>query len=109
MARRVIAAISGEADGLGKLLEHLVLDDRRLQIGDEKPFAPPGRRLNENIDLRAFDQSTRRLLDLPRDLPLAGRVEDEIAGLLGGKPDRPARDPQGSGDRRGESGRLARP
>jgi len=89
-------------DGLGELIEHLVLDDRRLQIGDEKPFAPPSRGLNENIDLGAIDQSARRLLDLPRDLLLAGRVEDEIAGLLGGKPDRLAPDSQGPGDSRGE-------
>jgi tRNA dimethylallyltransferase len=100
--------LGAKPNGLGKLVEHLVLDDRRLQIGDEKPFAPSCRRLNENIDLRATDQSARRLLDLPRDLPLAGRVEDEIAGLLGGKPDRLALDPQSTGDRRGEIGQ-ARP
>jgi tRNA dimethylallyltransferase len=95
-------------DGLGKLVEHLVLDDRRLQIGDEEPFAPSRRRLNENIDPGAIDQSARHLLDLPRDLPLAGRIEDEIAGLLGGKPDRLAANPQSPGDRRGETGQ-ARP
>jgi len=41
-------------------------------------------------------------------LPLAGRVEDEIAGLLAGKPDRLPRDPQSPGDCRGEMGQ-ARP
>ena len=67
---------------IGQLVEHLVLDDRRLQIGDEHPLAPPGGRLHENIDrgaARSAAPSSRRAAAI-------GRVEDEIAGLARGEP-----------------------
>src|SRR5439155_8369112 len=84
---------------LGKLVEHLVLDDRRFQIGDEKPFAPPGRRLNENIDLGAVDHDARGSLGRRR-LRL---VKEEIAGLCRGEPDRLAPNVQCLGNRRDEA------
>ena len=86
-----------EPKRFGELIEHLVLDNCRLEISEKKPLAPPSYGLNENIDPGAIDQSARRMLDL-----LRGGVEDEIAGLFGGKPDRLAVDPQGPGDREGE-------
>ena len=89
---------------IGKLVEHLVLDDCRLEIGGEQPLASPGRRLNENIDGSALDQGTRFFLGLRR----AGAVEDEVARLLRGQPDRLTNAPQGVRDRRSEAGQ-ARP
>jgi tRNA dimethylallyltransferase len=87
-------------EAFGQLVEHLVLDDRRFEIGNEDPFAPSGARLEENIDPGAVDYGPRRFFDWPR----TARVEDEIAGLAGGEPVRFGPDPQGRGDRRDEAG-----
>ncbi len=51
-----------QPEGLGEFVEHLVLDDRRFEIGDEQALAPPGDRLNEDIDRGAADHRARRLL-----------------------------------------------
>jgi len=61
--RRVIAEIRGRARWAGKLIEHLVLDDRRRQIGDEKPLRRP-LAVNENI-IRSHHQSARRCSIFP--------------------------------------------
>jgi tRNA dimethylallyltransferase len=73
-----------------ELVEHLVLNDRRLQVGDEELLAPPYGRLNENIDRKALDQGARRHLGTPR----VGRVEEEITGLTRGQPVGLGSDPQ---------------
>jgi hypothetical protein len=82
----------------GELVEHLVLNNRRLQIGDEELFAPPYGRLNENIDCSLIDQGARRRLGAPR----ASRVEEEITGLTRGQPVGLGPDPQGRSNRPGE-------
>jgi len=87
------------SEAFGQLVEHFVLDDRRFQIGDEQPLAPSIAGLNQNIDPGTVDQGARRFLDLPR----ADRVEDEIAGLTGGKPVRLGPDPQARGNPRSEA------
>jgi tRNA dimethylallyltransferase len=83
----------------GELVEHLVLNNRRLQIGDEELFASSHGRLNENIDRSAFDQGARRHLGAPR----ASRVEEEITGLTRGQPVGLGPDPQVRRDRPGEA------
>ena len=87
-------------EAFGELVEHLVLDDRRFQIGDEQPLAPSLAGLNQNIDPGAVDQGAHHFLDRPR----TARVEDEIeiAGLTGSKPIRLGSDPQARGDPRGQ-------
>jgi hypothetical protein len=81
-------------DEIGQLVEHLVLDDRRLEVGDEDALAAAGRRLDQRINRGAADRlSGGRLGRLPTD---AG--EDEVAGRAGGEPIRHA----GEGQRRGQ-------
>jgi tRNA dimethylallyltransferase len=87
---------------IGQLVEHLVLDDRRFHIGDEQPFAPLCQGLNEKIDRSAADQGARRFFSRRR----AGCVEDKIAGLARGEPNRLGPDPDGLGDRRGETSKA---
>ena len=88
----------------GEFVEHLVLDDRRLEIGNEQAFAASRGWLHENIDSGAFDQRARGFLGSYR----AGYVEDEITGLTRRQPVRLGPDPQRRRDRRGEA-RQARP
>lgn len=61
----------------GKLIEHLILDDRRFKIGDEQPLASPHDRLDENIDRRTGDRRAGQVLGLVR----VGPIEHEIAGF----------------------------
>lgn len=86
-------------DETGELIEHLVLDDRRLHIGDEKAFAPLRQRLDDDIDWRITDCGACGLLACRR----IGRIENQIARLTRRKPDRAARGPCGIGGRRGET------
>jgi hypothetical protein len=44
-----------QADEIGQLVEHLVLDDRRFEVGDEDPLAASVRRLDQHIDRRIAD------------------------------------------------------
>jgi tRNA dimethylallyltransferase len=82
-----------------EFVDHLVLDDRRFQIGDQQAFAPCRQRLNDGIDRRAADDRAHGFL--------GGRwvdyVENKIAGLTRGEPDRCGRDPGSVGDRGGEA------
>jgi tRNA dimethylallyltransferase len=89
---------------LGKLVEHLVLDDRRLQISYEKLLAATCDGLNENIDRSVFDQGTGRRLGAP----LVSRSEDQVTGLRRSQPIRLGPDPQGRRDLRSKM-RQARP
>jgi tRNA dimethylallyltransferase len=91
-----------KAERFGNLVEHLVLDDRRLEIGDEQPLAPPCHWLNEHIDRGAADQGARRFLDPAR----LRSTEDQIASLRG-EPERRTLDPQGRRDRRRETDHAA--
>jgi tRNA dimethylallyltransferase len=86
----------------GELVEHFVLDDRRLQIGDEELLAATGDRLHQNIDRGAGDKGAGRCLGALR----ASRVEQQIAGLTRGQPFRLGPDPQGGCDRRDKARQL---
>ncbi|HEV2186655.1 MAG TPA: tRNA (adenosine(37)-N6)-dimethylallyltransferase MiaA [Stellaceae bacterium] len=69
------------AEEIGQLLEHLVLDDRRLEIGDEKPFPAPVRRLNHGIDGLVANRRPRRRLGSRRialDRDVAGHRRQPI-------------------------------
>jgi tRNA dimethylallyltransferase len=79
-----------------QLVQHFILDDRRLHIGDEKALAPLRRWLDENIDRHAADQRARRLLGSRRGY----RIEYEITGLTRREPDRLGRDSEAAGDSR---------
>ena len=46
-------------DEIGQLVEHLVLDDRRFEIGDEQPLAAPLERLHDNVDRGIADRFAR--------------------------------------------------
>ena len=60
IARRVISATCGaQADEIGQLVEHLVLDDRRFEIGDEQPLAAPCERLHDHVDRGLADRLAR--------------------------------------------------
>ena len=91
------------ADPVGQrqLVEHLVLDDRRFEIGDEQQFAPPGFRLDQEIDGRDAERGARNFGDRRGAL----RFEDEVTGFLGSEPDRLGPDLQGIDERRGETGK----
>ena len=54
------------AEEIGQLLEHLVLDDCRLEVGDEQAFLASGRRLNHDVDWPVADDRSRRRLNLRR-------------------------------------------
>jgi tRNA dimethylallyltransferase len=86
----------------GQFVEHLIRDDRRFEIGDEQPLAPITVRLDHDVDCSGGDDVARRFDDPRR----AGRVDDEIAGFVGGEPDRPGRDRQRPGDGGGEAGKV---
>ena len=69
------------AEEIGQLLEHFVLDDRRLEIGDEKPFPAPARRLNHHVDGLVADRRPRRRLGshrVTRDGDVAGHRRQPI-------------------------------
>ncbi len=72
-----------------------------FEIGDEQALAPPGGGLSQDIDRGAADGGARRFGDPRR----AGRVEDDIAGLVRGEPDRLGRNLQRPGDCCGEAGK----
>jgi len=39
-----------QAEELGQLVEHLVLDDRRFHVGDQQPLATMGDGLNDGVN-----------------------------------------------------------
>ena len=51
-----------QPEKIGQLLEHLVLDDRRFEIGDEQALAAPFSRLHHDIDGLSGDRRARRRL-----------------------------------------------
>ncbi len=67
-----------------QLVEHLVFDDRRFEVGDEQPFAPAGRRLHQHVDRGLAD---RRAHDLGDHLG-GGGVDEDVAGLRRRQPHR---------------------
>ena len=105
IARRVISANArADAEDHGQFVEHLVFDDRRFEIGDEQPLAPPGGRLDQDIDRGvAANNVARGAVDRRR----VRGIDNEIAGLARREPDRFGLDRQRLGDRGGEAGKAA--
>ncbi len=79
-----------EPEDRSQLVQHLVFDDRRFEIGDQQPLAPPGDGLDQNVDRRFADDRADRFRDRFR----VWGVEEQIAGFFGGKPQGPGRDRQ---------------
>ena len=98
-AARDLRDLRANPETFGELVEHLVFDDRRFEIGDEQPFAAPRNRLHENVDLGGLDQGARRLFSSRR----TSRLENEITGFTGGEPVRFDRGSQGCRDGRGKA------
>ncbi len=84
-----------EAEDRRQLVEHLVFDDRRFEIGDEHLLAPPRRWLDQDIDPAGADHGARR------DGQRRGVrcFENQVAGFVRREPDREGRDRQRRGDR----------
>jgi len=97
-----LSDLRANPEAFGELVEHLVFDDRRLEVGDEELFAAPRDRLHENVDLGSPDQGARRLFNSRR----TSRLEDEITSFTGSEPVRLDRSPQGCRDGRGEAGQA---
>ena len=74
--------MGAQTDKIGQLVEHLVFDDRRFEIGDKNPLAAPLRRLHQHVDRGSADRLPRGRLGLGR---LAVR-EKKIAGQPGREP-----------------------
>jgi len=70
MARDPVA----QAEEVGELVEHLVLDHRRFHVGDEQPLAPAVGRDEHGIDAGHTQTADRRTL------------ERDVAGDLGCEP-----------------------
>ncbi len=87
-----------EPEDQRQLIEHLVFDDRRFEVGDEQLLAPARRRLNQDVDPAGTDDGTRAGGESRGILP---RVEDQFAGFVRREPDRRGRDRQRHGDRGG--------
>ena len=71
-----------QADKIGELVEHLVLDDCRFEIGDKHSLAPALGRLDEHIDRGIADR-------LPGECFGVDRIavpEDKIASPAGRQP-----------------------
>jgi len=85
-----------------ELVEHLVFDDRRFEIGEEQPLAPPGDGLDQHVNWGFVDDSAH----CRRDRSGLGGVNEDIAGFFGRKPHRPGSDRQRLADRGGEWGKA---
>jgi tRNA dimethylallyltransferase len=75
-----------QLEEIGEFVEHLVLDHRRFQVGDEQPLAAVLRRLDYDIDGGIANDPPGNLFGGcgPR------AVEHKIASLVGGEPQRRA-------------------
>ncbi len=71
-----------DPEDLTQFIEHFVFDDRRFEIGDEQPLAPPGDRLNQDVDRRIADGRARHRHDRPR---LRG-IHEQVAGFVRREP-----------------------
>jgi len=83
---RQLGDLVAQAEELGELVEHLVLDDGRFHVGDEQRLAPPGARLNDDVGGEA-GKIGRQTMARP-GIGLVG-IETlivEIAGAAGGEP-----------------------
>jgi tRNA dimethylallyltransferase len=101
-AARDLGDPRAQPEGFGDLIEHLVFDDRRFEIGDEEPLASPEDRLNEDIDRGAADHRARTLLGSRR----VGVFENKIACHFRGEPERLAPVPQSLGGSQSEAGKA---
>ncbi len=91
--------VCADTEDHAELVEHFIFDDRRFEIGDQQPLAPPGRRLDNYIDRGIGDDLARGLGDRRR----IGCIENEIARLAGRKPNGIGLDCQRAGDLGGEA------
>ena len=99
-APRDLGDLRAHADEIGQLVEHLVLDDRQFEIGDEQPLAAPLRRLHDNVDRGIADRVARGAFGrIGRDA-----AEREVARHSRREPIGFAADFQGAGDRGGDVG-----
>ena len=88
-----------------ELVEHLVFDDRRFEIGGEQPLAPAGLRLNHDVDRGACDQRAGGFGDIIRKRS----VEKQVAGFCGRKPHGRGTDRELVANRGGEPEQAAFP
>ncbi len=56
---RDLGDLGAQTDEIGQLVEHLILDDRRFEIGDEQPLAAPLEGLHDNVDRGLADRFAR--------------------------------------------------
>ena len=68
--------MGAQTDKIGQLVEHLVFDDRRFEIGDKNPLAASLGRLHQHIDGRITDRLPRGGLGLH----CIAAAEEKIAG-----------------------------
>jgi tRNA dimethylallyltransferase len=92
-----------QAEEIGELVEHLVLDHRRLHVGDEEPLAPPGFGLDDTIDRRRGDQPGGH----PGGVIGVAFGDREVAGDPGREPVRA--NPQRGAERGDDTGEIALP
>jgi hypothetical protein len=93
-----------QADEIGQFVEHLVFDDRRLEIGDKHSLAAPGCGLHQHIDRRIADQSARRRFSVAR----RHAPQRQVASNPRGEPIRRAADRQDGNERGNDVGQSAR-
>ncbi len=74
-----------------------------FEVGNEQPLAPPGGRLNQDVDRVAANNAARGAGDHRR----VRGVDKKIAGFVRCEPDRFGLDRQRRGDRSGEPGKAA--
>jgi hypothetical protein len=89
---------------LGEFVQHLVLDDRRFEVGDEEAPLAPGGRLQHEVDRGTAEDGARRRRERSRLGRRSRRLEGEIAGFAGSQPDRRRRTRQDGADRGGGVG-----
>ncbi len=82
-APRDLGDLRLDAGDLGELVEHLIGDDRRFHIGDEKLLAPAGGVLRQHIDR---DVAPKRDADAGIGLIGGEVIERDVANAAGGKP-----------------------
>jgi hypothetical protein len=89
-----------QAHGLGELVQHLLADDGRFQVGDQQGLAPPPGGLRGEVECRAPQGFVSD--------PLGGlrrqALERQVAGLGGRKPIGRAGLGAGRGERAGQGG-----
>lgn len=94
--------VGADAEDQRQLVEHLVFNDRRFEIGNQKVLAPGSLALRHDVDRGSSDDGAGGFSHRRQ----ARSLKNEIAGLLRGEPDRLGRDRQCLGDRRSKAGKT---